>query len=80
MDVDKDGVQNPDKTLEKNGQDNKEDATSEVREDEVDVENENKTNSKDANDSAMTSTEPISPNEADKTIGMSFDVFNVRCQ
>ena len=84
MDVDKDGVQSPDKTLEKKEQDDKEDTTSGVHEEKVDVENKNKTNSKDVNDSAMSSTEPISPNdnskEDDKTIGMSFDVFNVCCQ
>lgn len=80
MDVDKDDVQSPDKTLEKKGPDHKEDATSGLHEEEVDVENENKTNTKDANDSAMSSTQPISLNEADKTIGMSFDLFNVCCQ
>ena len=73
MDVDKDGVQSPDTTLENKGQDDKED------EEEVDVENKNKTNSKDVNDAAMSSTEPIAPNdnsrEDGKTIGMSFDVF-----
>ena len=79
MDVDKDGIQSPDKTLEKKGQDDKDDTTSGVREEEVDIENKNKTNSKDVNDSAMSSTEPIAPNdnsrEDGKTIGMSFDVF-----
>ena len=84
MDVDKDDVQSPDKTLEKKGPDHKEDATSGVHEEEVDVENENKTNTKDVNDSAISSTQPISPNdnsrENDKTIGMSFDLFNVCCQ
>ena len=74
LDVDKDGVQSPDETLEKKGQDDKDDTTSGVREEKVDVEDKNETNIKDVNDSAMSSTEPISPNnnirEDGKTIGM----------